>query len=1081
MSAQSGPLASTASLFCLLAFALAASPVSAPAQAPPAPAPIADKYAAEPLIVERIATTYTYALDGTGTKQIVAVARMQSDAAARQYSVLNVPFAGANEHVEIAYVRVRKPDGTLVDTPPADAQEMPQEVTRLAPFYSDLKEKQVPVRSLRTGDKLEYSVKIVRTRAEAPGEFWGQENFGAGVIVLESTVELHVPKSKYVNVWSPEHKPTLTETAGEKIYQWKGSQLEPTIKASKDKASEAELDAKPDPPKKELNPEGEYAPIAWTTFKSWEAVGAWYRALETDRITPDADVKAKAAELTAGKSTDEEKVRALYAFVSTQVRYIGVALGVGRYQPHPAGEVLRNQYGDCKDKHTLLAALLTAQGFHPEAALIGAGIRLNPDVPSPGAFNHLITALPLDHKLIWLDATAEVAPYRVLVFPIRDKQALVVPDTGVAALERTPAALPFTPVDTFVSTGTLAKDGTITAVNKYTARGDNEIIFRTVFRQVPPGQWDELVQGISQRLGFAGTTSHPEVTRPELTTEPMQVSYEYKREKLGDWDNYRIVPLMPVVYITTVDEKDPPQSPIELGEPTVFLARSVITLPPGWGAELPDSVHQKAPFATYDKTYKIDHDTVTVERRLEVLQKRVPSADWKAYKKFLDDTINLNENYIQLTRTSADSTDKGPPAAGNNNTEAATLVHDAYEQVQRGEANAAQSTLDRAKKLNPRQARLWSTYGYLHFQRQDFAAATEDYKKELALDPNATGVYRDLAQAQMLSNHHSDAIATAHTWVKLAPEDDNARKFLGLLLVFDRQFAEAVPLLAASFEKSPSDRLVQVQLGLAQLQSGKTAEGDANLSLVLRDSNDPGMLNNAAYALTDAKVDLALAEESGRRAIELLSNQSASWSAASTDPQQLAKTQLLLAAWDTLGWALFQQGKTDEASSYINAAWRQRQQPEVGLHLGQIQEKQGHLEEAASTYALAMASSKGDSTPAAKHISEQLDQHAAALTTRGVKPHSSNDWTSLQKLRTVPLPSLHSPNRLIEYTLLLGSGSVLDANTTSPSDKIPAGADETLRQTSFAAWFPKESEAHLIRKATLNCHSNTCELVLIPF
>jgi len=112
-------------------------------------------------------------------------------------------------------------------------------------------------------------------------------------------------------------------------------------------------------------------------------------------MVPDAEVKAKVQELTAGKTsgnmTEEEKVRAVYGYVATQVRYIGVAFGVGRYQPHHADEVMENQYGDCKDKHTLLASMLTALGLHSDAVLIGAGIRFNEALPSPGAFNHLIT------------------------------------------------------------------------------------------------------------------------------------------------------------------------------------------------------------------------------------------------------------------------------------------------------------------------------------------------------------------------------------------------------------------------------------------------------------------------------------------------------------------------------------------------------------------------------------------------------------------------------------------------------------------------------------------------------------------
>ncbi len=118
--------------------------------------------------------------------------------------------------------------------------------------------------------------------------------------------------------------------------------------------------------------------------------------------------------------------------MSGQIRYIGVAFGIGRYQPHAASAVLDNQYGDCKDKHTLLASMLATLGLHPDAVLIGAGVALNNAVPSPAAFNHLITRVQIDDKAVWLDSTAEVAPFRLLPPPDRDKQVLVIPSEGVA-------------------------------------------------------------------------------------------------------------------------------------------------------------------------------------------------------------------------------------------------------------------------------------------------------------------------------------------------------------------------------------------------------------------------------------------------------------------------------------------------------------------------------------------------------------------------------------------------------------------------------------------------------------------------
>src|SRR5207248_8909800 len=143
-------------------------------------------------------------------------------------------------------------------------------------------------------------------------------------------------------------------------------------------------------------------------------------------------------------------------------------------------------YGDCKDKHTLLAAMLNSLGLHPSAVLIGAGVRFNDAVPSPNSFNHLITTVSVSDQQVWLDTTAEVAPYRALLYGIRDKKALVIPDTGVALVQTTPAALPFPSFQKTEALGTLDKDGISNSHLIWTMSGDEEIAVRAAFRQVSP-------------------------------------------------------------------------------------------------------------------------------------------------------------------------------------------------------------------------------------------------------------------------------------------------------------------------------------------------------------------------------------------------------------------------------------------------------------------------------------------------------------------------------------------------------------------------------------------------------------------
>ncbi|MCL2660015.1 MAG: DUF3857 domain-containing protein [Acidobacteriaceae bacterium] len=1042
-----------------------------------------DSYAAESVVYEHLDDVYTYAADGTGTKQVSAVMRIQSEAAVRNYGVLTIPFAANNEHVELDYVRVRKPDGSVVETPVADAMEMPSAVSRQAPFYSDLKEKQLPIRNLRVGDKLEYQARSVRTRSEAPGEFWGQRTFGdGGTVVLDESVELHVPKGKYIKVWSPDHAPTVSEENGQTVYRWKGSQLEPTVKP----------DGKANT--KETDPDGDLPDVAWTTFKTWQEVGAWYQSLEADRVTPDTDVKAKAAELIAGKTTDEEKVRALYSYVATQIRYIGVAFGIGRYQPHPAGEVLHNQYGDCKDKHTLLAAMLTSAGFHPEAVLIGAGIRFNEDVPSPGAFNHLITTLPVDGKQVWLDTTSEVAPYRMLLYLIRDKQALVIPDSGAARLERTPADPPFPSSDIFLAKGTLSKEGTMNAHIEMTERGDGEVMARAAFRQVSPGQWEQFVQLMSKALGFGGTTSHVEVTRPEDTDSPLKLNYDYLREKTGDWDNFKITSLFPaLITVPSVDEKDPPRKqPIDLGPQGTATATSIITLPDGWGADLPAAVHEKTPWVTFDKTYRIEGNTLTTERRIEVLQRFVPASEWKTYKKWYDATVDKGEPFIQLTSPDSKPGTKAPPAAGSNNEEAAKLVQEAYQEIQRGEVYKAKETLDQAAAINSKQVSLWSTYGFMHYQKREWDEAADAYKKELALYPNTEWVYGALCDTQVYTGKLDEAMDTLRAALKVNPSDNASALRLASLLMDKQQYSEVITILKSQLDNSKDDSTLQLQLGIAQMKDGQTKEGSARIAAALKDSDAPNLLNSGAWELAEAGVELDAAEKGARKAVDLLTQESTKWN---SDNTQIGKQGLLIAAWDTLGWILFKEDKVDEAEGYIRAAWLNQPSAEVGLHLGEIEEKKGNLSAALSTYriplkatsALSLAS-MGNNLPnqiRSKMLTAIAKQDAAtgklhervqALEAKGIKAPDTDE----QKMRTFALGKFSGKDTDIEYDFAVSGGKMDVLNRSKPTDAALPDTDSIAKRAEMAKWTPPGSTARLIRKGFLNCYSNTCEFVVAP-
>jgi transglutaminase-like putative cysteine protease len=108
-----------------------------------------------------------------------------------------------------------------------------------------------------------------------------------------------------------------------------------------------------------LHKRGNEHRLSTSSFVRWDEVAAWYSALQKSQMQVTPEIRAKAEDLTRDKETDNEKIHAIYDYVSTRFRYISISLGQGRYVPHLASDVLANGYGDCKDKHTPMRSRLS--------------------------------------------------------------------------------------------------------------------------------------------------------------------------------------------------------------------------------------------------------------------------------------------------------------------------------------------------------------------------------------------------------------------------------------------------------------------------------------------------------------------------------------------------------------------------------------------------------------------------------------------------------------------------------------------------------------------------------------------------
>lgn len=292
-------------------------------------------------------------------------------------------------------------------------------------MYTDARTLSFAMPQVEVGARVDYEIELTDRRATIPGFGWDQVRIDAGVPVERFCYRLEVPASATYTIRTPNLavEPVVERSGRAVVRTWTLTNVPPM-------RFEWRM---PDP--RSLS-----RAILVSSVPSWDAVRDWYDGLVRgkDRI-PD-ELKARAGELTAGAKTEAEKVQALYTFVQTGIRYVGLELGRSAYEPHEVGETYRFRYGDCKDKSLLLCALLRECGIGASLALVHPWSfeAIATDVPGPAQFNHAIVACEVGGRRLWLDPTVRHLASSSVPRPLQNADALVLGDRG-KGLTRIPA------------------------------------------------------------------------------------------------------------------------------------------------------------------------------------------------------------------------------------------------------------------------------------------------------------------------------------------------------------------------------------------------------------------------------------------------------------------------------------------------------------------------------------------------------------------------------------------------------------------------------------------------------------------
>ncbi|MCU0749735.1 MAG: DUF3857 domain-containing protein, partial [Akkermansiaceae bacterium] len=201
------------------------------------------------------------------------------------------------------------------------------------------------------------------------------------------------------------------------------------------------------PSEPNMAPALQTGPLTWlTTFADWDGVAAWYAGILGERFELGNKLEAQVDEWTANAASPDEILGILYDKVANDLRYEALGFGVSGLQPYPCATVWENQYGDCKDKSNLLAAMLRHKGIEARLSLINtrhAGL-VRKEIPDFRHFDHAIVAVNFPaangaENVVFCDPTIRHGRPGMLAPSSAERDVLIVGEAKAKWL-RTPAA-----------------------------------------------------------------------------------------------------------------------------------------------------------------------------------------------------------------------------------------------------------------------------------------------------------------------------------------------------------------------------------------------------------------------------------------------------------------------------------------------------------------------------------------------------------------------------------------------------------------------------------------------------------------
>jgi hypothetical protein len=392
----------------------------------------------------------------------------------------------------------------------------------------------------------------------------------------------------------------------------------------------------------------------------WAQIGNWYEGLAAPRSEGGADL-ATTARSVAGAGDFMAKLTNVADFMQQQIRYVGIEIGIGGLQPHAAEDIFHSRYGDCKDKATLMIAMLDAVGIRATWVPVDdrRGV-VDPKAPSLVG-NHMIMAIEIPHgyenprlqavvtaktgkRYLIFDPTNPYVSIGELPDYEQGGYGLLVAGTDSQVIQL-PVLQPADDVTQRAAKFALAADGTLTGNVTVMRSGASGWGLRDRLAMDSDKEQRELVEHLLQEDFSTFTLGTEKAENVRVLDKPLELEYQVTAPAYAKTAGTMLLVRPRVVGSDAWGLDDKARTvPISFDGERTWKDDFDVTIPAGYAVDdVPDPVNLDVGFATYHSEVKAEGDVLHYQRDY-VLKKLTLAPDEYGTLRKLEAAITADED-----------------------------------------------------------------------------------------------------------------------------------------------------------------------------------------------------------------------------------------------------------------------------------------------------------------------------------------------------------------------------------------------------------------------------------------------------